>query len=263
MGNMLSAKLERFIARTLQADQPLSPRALRKIGIRRPAHLKHLLFEERVSIDSGAVGPGNRIFFGAYSYINAGGYMHGQVFVGRYCSIGRRVSIGAAAHDMTGLTTSPRLAKRGQDGTCTASELERIGARPHRIDMPTIIESDVWIGDGAVIFPGVRIGTGAVIGANTIVRRDVEPYAVMAGSSSVPLRYRFSEAIRAELLASRWWDMPHDTLSRLPLGNICRLLPENGSIAQQDGFASKPRYSLSLWKKNLTAYLKARLRRTG
>jgi acetyltransferase-like isoleucine patch superfamily enzyme len=46
---------------------------------------------------------------------------------------------------------------------------------------PVHIEDDVWIGAGAVILPGVRIGRGAVIGANAVVSHDVEPLAVVAG----------------------------------------------------------------------------------
>jgi maltose O-acetyltransferase len=48
-----------------------------------------------------------------------------------------------------------------------------------------IIEDDVWIGTRAIILPGVKIGSGAVIGAGAIVTCDLEPYSVNAG---VPCR---------------------------------------------------------------------------
>jgi len=44
-----------------------------------------------------------------------------------------------------------------------------------------LIEDDVWIGDGAVIFPGVRIGRGAIIGAKSIVTKDIESFTVVKG----------------------------------------------------------------------------------
>ena len=44
---------------------------------------------------------------------------------------------------------------------------------------PVEIESDVWIGGGAIIFPGVRIGSGAVVGAGSVVTRDI-PAGVLA-----------------------------------------------------------------------------------
>lgn len=46
---------------------------------------------------------------------------------------------------------------------------------------PVVIEDDAWIGVGAVILPGVRIGRGAVVGALALVTRDVEPLQVVAG----------------------------------------------------------------------------------
>ena len=45
----------------------------------------------------------------------------------------------------------------------------------------TIIEDDVWIGAGAIIFPKIRIGKGAVIGAGAVVTKDVPPKTVVAG----------------------------------------------------------------------------------
>ena len=44
------------------------------------------------------------------------------------------------------------------------------------------IEDDVWIGAGSIILPGVTIGTGAIVGAGSVVKRDVPSYAIVAGS---------------------------------------------------------------------------------
>lgn len=246
---MISAKLEAFIAGRLHADRSLSSRSLRAAGIGRTGNLKHLLFEDGVSVDSGITGPGDKVFFGGHSYINAGGYLHGKVFIGRYCSIGRRVSIGAAAHSMTGLTTSPRLVSRPEDMNCTEEYLAWAGACPPKETGPTIIENDVWIGDGAIIFPGVRISTGAVIGANSVVRRDVAPYAIVAGVSSTPLRYRFRPEIRSRLLESSWWDFPHKTLSEMPTADVRRFIAEMESLSKAGNPPSRPTYSLMPWHK--------------
>lgn len=53
---------------------------------------------------------------------------------------------------------------------------------------PVIIEADAWIGAGAVILPGVRIGRGAVVGANSVVTGDVPPLTVVAGLPARSLR---------------------------------------------------------------------------
>ena len=47
---------------------------------------------------------------------------------------------------------------------------------------PIIIEDDVWIGANCTVTDGVKIGTGAVIGANSVVNKDVKPYDIVAGN---------------------------------------------------------------------------------
>jgi chloramphenicol O-acetyltransferase type B len=69
-----------------------------------------------------------------------------------------------------------------------------------------IIGSDVWIGGMSVILSGVKIGDGAVIGARSVVTKDVPPYAIVGGNPSRILRYRFNEKIIEKLLAIKWWD---------------------------------------------------------
>lgn len=53
---------------------------------------------------------------------------------------------------------------------------------------PVTIEADAWIGAGAIILPGVRIGRGAVVGAGSVVTRDIAPLAVVGGQPARPIR---------------------------------------------------------------------------
>ena len=70
-----------------------------------------------------------------------------------------------------------------------------------------VIGNDVWIGHHAIILPSVsEIGHGAVIGAGSLVTKDVPPFAIYAGNPARLIRYRFSEKIVEELLKSQWWD---------------------------------------------------------
>lgn len=55
---------------------------------------------------------------------------------------------------------------------------------------PIIIHDDVWIGERAMILPGVTIGTGAIIGAGAIVTKDVPEYAVVGGNPAKVLKFR-------------------------------------------------------------------------
>lgn len=56
-----------------------------------------------------------------------------------------------------------------------------------------VIEDDVWIGANVIILPGVTIGTGSVIGAGTVVTKNVPPYAVFCGNPGVVKKYRNKE----------------------------------------------------------------------
>lgn len=140
------------------------------------------------------------LFIGAYSYMNAGGYCRGSVMIGRFCSIGRRVTIGAGMHNMAGLSTSAVL-----EGTADENQRSNAGAA-------TIIESDVWIGDGVIIMPGCRIGAGAVVGANAVVTRDVPPYQIVGGTPARAIRPRFPAPLASALLAAAWWEHPVEVL---------------------------------------------------
>lgn len=61
-------------------------------------------------------------------------------------------------------------------------------------DLPVYIEDDVWIGTGATILKGVRIGKGSIIAAAALVINDVPPYAIVGGVPAKVLKYRFTAA---------------------------------------------------------------------
>ena len=65
---------------------------------------------------------------------------------------------------------------------------------------PIVVEDEVWIGTGARIFSGIRIGKGAIIAAGSIVTKDVPPYAIVGGNPAKLIRYRFTEDIIAILM---------------------------------------------------------------
>ncbi len=74
------------------------------------------------------------------------------------------------------------------------------------------IGHDTWIGHGAVIMPGVRIGHGAVVGSLAVVTKDVAPYTIVAGTPARVLRQRFPRAVVQALEATQWWDWDHEQL---------------------------------------------------
>ncbi len=80
-----------------------------------------------------------------------------------------------------------------------------------------VVGNDVWIGMGAKILSGVTIGDGAVVGAFSVVSRDVRPYAVVVGSPATEVRRRFSDEQVDQLLRIQWWNWPLEVIAqRIP-----------------------------------------------
>lgn len=124
---------------------------------------------------------------GKYCWINASvGLNH--VNMGNYCSIASAVLIGGMEHSVTNISTSARLSNSGYS------------------DHITKIGHDVWIGSQVIIRQGITIGTGAVVGANSFVNKDVPPFAIVAGSPAKIIKYRFDEKVISKILASKYWE---------------------------------------------------------
>lgn len=79
----------------------------------------------------------------------------------------------------------------------------------------TIIGNDVWIGQNATILPGVHIGDGAIIGANSVVGSDVQAYTVVVGNPAKALRKRFDEELIDIMEKLKWWDKSIEEINNL------------------------------------------------
>ena len=133
-----------------------------------------------------------------------------RLIIGKFCQIAAGVEfmMNDANHQMNAVTTFPFYTLEGWDmETPPSSEL------PFKGD--TVIGNDVWIGQNAVILPGVRIGDGAIIGANSVVGRDVAPYTIAAGNPAGVLRKRFDDELICLMLQFRWWDKSIEEINRL------------------------------------------------
>lgn len=116
--------------------------------------------------------------------------------IGSFCSIARNVSMQTFNHN-TKKTTTYFI---GQNFFKEKWENERISKGE------IIIENDVWIGAHSVILGGVKISNGAVIAANSVVTKNVEPYAIVAGNPAITIDYRFDSEIIDKLLKMQWWN---------------------------------------------------------
>lgn len=150
----------------------------------------------------------------AFSY-GVSGYFF-NVEIGRYCSIGEEVQVGRHSHPLHYFSTSPffyqnpaavlgdNVAKEFFTDFDWINSFHR-GSPPVMLKRTKIL-NDVYIGHGALIMPGVTIGNGAVIGACSVVTKDVPDYSVIAGSPARTIKMRFADAIIEKLLKSSWWD---------------------------------------------------------
>ena len=117
--------------------------------------------------------------------------------IGRYSSIAYTAACFGANHPMNAKSTHA-LFYNPTVGETDVDLVERTHLE---------IGSDVWMGHNSIVLNTVSaIGHGAVIGAGSVVHKDVPPYAVMVGHPARVIRYRFSPETIAGLLAERWWE---------------------------------------------------------
>jgi acetyltransferase-like isoleucine patch superfamily enzyme len=72
------------------------------------------------------------------------------------------------------------------------------GYNPGGRNLKIMVEDDVWIGYGAIVLSGVRIGRGAIVAAGSVVTKDIQPYAIVAGNPTKQRAMRFTESEIAE-----------------------------------------------------------------
>jgi virginiamycin A acetyltransferase len=130
-----------------------------------------------------------------------------KLIMGKFCQIaqGTKFIMGDANHQMDGFSTFPFYVF----GKEWAEYEPRF---PTKGD--TIVGNDVWFGHGSVIMPGVKIGDGAIIGACSVVTKDVHPYTIVGGNPAKEIRKRFSEDIVKKLLEIQWWNWDIDKITR-------------------------------------------------
>lgn len=122
--------------------------------------------------------------------------------IGNYSSLARGIIVMRRNHPTERLSLHPFFFAR------MAGLLEK-DTIIDEAENPLLVGSDVWIGENTLILPGCRkIGDGAVIGGGSIVTRDVEPFAVVAGNPARLIRKRFPPEIVECLMARQWWQSP-------------------------------------------------------
>lgn len=131
-----------------------------------------------------------------------------KLIIGKFCAIAKGVEfvMNGANHRMGSVTTYPFNIMGGGWEKAT----------PKMEDLPlkgdTVIGNDVWIGQNVTVLPGVHVGDGAIIGANSVVSKDVLPYHIVGGNPIRVIRKRFDDETIDFLLKLKWWDWPAEKI---------------------------------------------------
>ena len=126
----------------------------------------------------------------------------GKVKIGKYCAIGWDVKILSSNHNVECINLSIALQ-------------EKLGCDTFEIAKDVVVGNNVWIGDSVIILPGVNIGNGCIIGAGSVVTKDIPDYAIVAGNPAKLIRYRFNDKTIQYLNNLQWWDLNKSELLKI------------------------------------------------
>lgn len=164
--------------------------------------------------------------FGRYNRIGEGSYLDNSSLgdftycgknatiinckVGKFCSIAQGVSIGLGMHPVNEfVSTHPSFYSVHKQCGLTFADKQYFD------EMGTVeIGNDVWLGANAIVLDNVRIGDGAIVAANSVVTKDVPPYAIVGGTPAKFIKYRFEEQEIQFLQTFKWWDRDIEWLKK-------------------------------------------------
>ncbi len=156
----------------------------------------------------------SKIGFGSYL---AEGAKLSKASIGRYCSIGPKVTCIFGKHPSnTFVSTHPAFfaLKTPVDFTYADNQYFEEFAIPNKDNHSIIIGNDVWIGANVSLMDGIKIGDGAIVAANALVTKDVEPYTIVGGVPAKIIKKRFNEEEIDFLMELKWWEKSNEWIEK-------------------------------------------------
>lgn len=182
---------------------------------------------------------------GAYTYLGGGQtVIRAVASIGRFTAIAPNLTAGPVEHPVGFLSAhnlfqgdwtgrSPELAAYARDNAALIETSRREYRATCRPEARITIGNDVWIGDGVFLRRGVSIGDGAVVGARSVVTRDVAPFTIVGGAPARLIRPRFDAVTVATLMRLRWWDYGLSALGGVDVTDLAAALARiEDNIAQ-------------------------------
>lgn len=169
---------------------------------------------------------------GAYSYISQGSLVN-KTIIGKFCSIGHGAYIGLWEHNMAVTTHSFYLYE-------TSGGFVKGYKNYDKCALSTTIGNDVWVGANSVILKGRTIGDGAIVGAGSVVTRDVPPYAIAVGNPAKIVKYRFDAADIQFLCQLKWWNAPRAGLQEMVDRQLFNSLDDLRAYVSANGWSAFP-----------------------
>ena len=125
-----------------------------------------------------------------------------SIKIGKFCSVARNVTIQEYNHNY--LKPSSHFIQQNIFEKNYKEDILSKGSIE--------IGNDVWIGTHSVVLSGVKVGNGAVICANSVITKNVPPYAIVGGAPAKVIKYRFDHEAIQLLEKLKWWDWPEEKL---------------------------------------------------
>ncbi|MEM8641086.1 MAG: CatB-related O-acetyltransferase [Cyanobacteria bacterium P01_G01_bin.54] len=131
-----------------------------------------------------------------------------KLIIGKFCAIASDVKfiMNGGNHSTEGFSTYPF----GVFGHGWESALPETW--PYKGG--TLIGNDVWLGYNATLMPGVQIGDGAIVAAQSVVTKSVKPYTIVGGNPAREIRKRFDPDTIQTLLELQWWHWDVEKITR-------------------------------------------------
>lgn len=176
--------------------------------------------ESVIYIKPSLIASTRNIEVGKYSYYDGQNFasrvthhydfLGDKLIIGKFCQIGRNVEfiMNGANHQMNGVSTYPFYIFKGWE-----QEPPKKEDLPYKGD--TVIGNDVWIGQNVTFLPGVHVGDGCIIGANSVVGSDIPSYSIVVGNPAKVIRKRFDDEMIDLLKKLQWWNRTEKQIQKL------------------------------------------------